>query len=824
MKKIFIQTITSLALFSVLFVGAWMLFDISGSVNGSVSFAQAAGNFEDGSDSVFQHIDGGGGGGGFGGGCGGCGGGGFGGFGGGFGGGGFGGGGGGGGFTPPTPPPPAPFCALDLTKDAIFWTTAEATTVTILPLTNSPAVAGASTNPGTAPGTTLFSGDFGNFIASNRAVIQQDLAAHGGPFVIDGFFANTLTADRLCSTVFPGSVSGPYQTDTYKTPHNNTVLMWMGSSWLQRGAKGFNSHFRNTFTCVVPSGGGVISPLSGSHTFIPPLGAGTHTYKLTATGPGGTDICQATVVVPPPPPPPPPGSPVCSLLASPDSLTPGNTSLLTWTTGNAVSFEINQGFGAVTPIGEGATTTPALTSTTTFTGTAKNANGDTVTCSATVSVGDTPPPPPPPPPPPGPACTLVASASSIKPGESIELSWTSLQVTSGFINNNVGTTSPVAAGSQTVFPSDDTLYTGTFTGPEGQAVCSVTVSIEKGGGGCTSNCGGGLNQPNVVLFNAPNEQPLAFVSLSQIPYTGFAAGPLLSFAFWGAVVLWSFILAYIFIGKESMRYLARQIFFGGAVSTAQNTDEILEQAPSEDTSSLEQEYFAQSVEHESAPHSAVPEGVLPNTEEPATLGIPALASVLESRAHAAGVLLSPEALQRALALAPERAETLRLFGDVLNKALQTIPREDGWILLSSEKMTSLMQGITKKKTTASNTPLTPFAPSSELIVGSVAERIVRATLSGNRDAAFSLVRDLEQSNVNPTKVVADIIKLCDRLYQARKDNAPLDNVALQEKMSSVSLEKIHTLATLFAGTLETTYALPYTGLKIALAEAFDNHT
>lgn len=58
------------------------------------------------------------------------------------------------------------------------------------------------------------------------------------------------------------------------------------------------------------------------------------------------------------------------------------------------------------------------------------------------------------------------------------------------------------------------------------------------------NCGG-LNQPHVLLYKKPVEQPLAALYLSQIPYTGFGGGPVAQAIFWSLLALWSAGVAYV---------------------------------------------------------------------------------------------------------------------------------------------------------------------------------------------------------------------------------------------------------------------------------------
>ncbi len=797
----------------LLFFGAWISFDIGNIFFDSHSFvAEAAGSFEDGTGGFFERIDGGGGGGGFGGGCGGCGGGGF------FGGGG---GGGGGGFTPTDPI--LPLCSLNLYRNTISWTTHDTVSVTISPLTNSPSL-GVTFAPN---GSQTFVPPLGVGTHSYK------LFAFG----IQGSVTcqETIVVPPLPPPPPPPPVDGP--TCTLDLSKQNIV-------WTTTNAAGLTL----APTTASPLVGNNLT-LSGSKVFNPNLGTGTHTYRLAVLGLNGDQVtCEESLTVPPPP---PPNAPFCELSATPSLVDSGDTTTLLWNTQNVTSLEIDQDIGLVVPTSGGSKVTPTITTTTTYTGTALASNGDTATCSATVTV--TPPPPPS-----GPSCTLSVNKAHINPGESIEVSWTSSNVTSGFVDHNVGTTSPVSSGFITIFPSDDTEYTGTFTGPNGDAVCSATVTIQKSV--CTGNCGGGINPPTVVLFDTPNEQPLAFVSLSQIPYTGFEAGVLLTFAFWFAVVLWSIAMTYIFVGKTSIRYLASHILgldtlihtrFNARRNTLSSDNgqhKHLElglegyEENDEAHASVESEYLSsvapaptQPIEHISAVDELV--SSLSTSTAPAPLhteesvssrqahdGIPDLMDVLESRANAAGVLVSGDTFHTVAELSNERSEVLKLFGDILNEAVKTLPRQDGWIHLSLPTLETIVSSLTLSIGTATPKPLTPFTSKSRIITDSAAERIVQAIVTGSRDEAFSLVKQLEESNVSATKVIADIATLCDQLYKARKDNTSLENVLLLEKAGEVPLERLHAVAVFFSEALSTTYALPYTGVKIALAQAFDNHT
>jgi len=75
-----------------------------------------------------------------------------------------------------------------------------------------------------------------------------------------------------------------------------------------------------------------------------------------------------------------------TLTASPQSVVPGGTTTLTWTSPNANSVTIDNGIGPVSPPAGGSVPTSPLTSTTTFTATATATNGTSATASVTVTV------------------------------------------------------------------------------------------------------------------------------------------------------------------------------------------------------------------------------------------------------------------------------------------------------------------------------------------------------------------------------------------------------------------------------------------------------
>jgi hypothetical protein len=137
-----------------------------------------------------------------------------------------------------------------------------------------------------------------------------------------------------------------------------------------------------------------------------------------------------------------------------------------------------------------------------------------------------------------PTCTITASASGYNynyNNRAVVLSWTSTNANSGYITPLVGTVAP--AGSTTVYPNQNTLYT-------------LTVS----GNGGTSSCQTYAGASNVVAAAvAP------YVALTQIPYTGF------DFGTFGNAIYWTLLVGF----AVAVSYLALY-FRGGAFAVVKS--------------------------------------------------------------------------------------------------------------------------------------------------------------------------------------------------------------------------------------------------------------
>jgi len=178
----------------------------------------------------------------------------------------------------------------------------------------------------------------------------------------------------------------------------------------------------------------------------------TITYTVTATGPGGTATASATITVTMPP-------PIVDILAVPETIQVGESSILTWSSIYADTGVIEPGIGSVDITGS---ITVSPTETTTYTITAMGPGG---TATEIVTVSVIPPP----------AVSMSVSADTIDFGESCTMSWDSTHASTFSIEPEIG--SVEASGSLTISPEDSITYTITATGPGGTATASVTVTV-----------------------------------------------------------------------------------------------------------------------------------------------------------------------------------------------------------------------------------------------------------------------------------------------------------------------------------------------------------
>jgi hypothetical protein len=572
---------------------------------------------------------------------------------------------------------------------------------------------------------------------------------------------------------------------------------------------------------------GSVTPVSGGSTSVTP--GTTTTYTGTVTSAGGSSTCSATVTVTPTPPAPiygcmdssatnynpaatsqtgvtctyPPApvygcmdpaatnfnpsatsqtgvtclyAPTCMLTSNPSSVQTGSLTSLSWTTTNASTFTIDNGVGAVTPVATGSVNSPTLTATTTFTGTATGAGGSAI-CTTIVIVTPMPPPPP------APVCALSATPSSIGKGEFSALSWTTSNATAFTIDNGVGAVTPIVAGSTSVSPAGITTYTGTATGAGGSATCSATISVSAigrpGGGGGGSGGGGGGVSPTFTLSALPHvaTQPLVFLYLSQIPYTGLDLGPIGTAVYW--VVLFGFALAVayfvLFSVAPRVNYALRN--FGVRVASALNA-----QAPVPAPAASMLAPRAPSIHLEMTPEA--PRGY---------------SSYDGFKSFAQGGALSIEDIVKSLSRAPRSAPVAPQKAE-----------PEAHIEPIYENVEPIYEHVE---------PVMAVAPTTEASSAPASTRgFASALVEGDREAVFAGLRQHVRGGGSPEQLLSAVTCLIDDVYRARIDSTVCDT-ELARRTARLDTPALEKLVTALSTAIDSSYTTGVTGAKLALTRA-----
>ena len=588
-------------------------------------------------------------------------------------------------------------------------------------------------------------------------------------------------------------------------------------------------------------GVGAVTPVPAGSTSVSPTV--TTTYPGTALGPDGSITCAATVTVTPKPPPPPP-TPSCPLTASENDIlvnfgtshfllssqseaaatygptsasVPAGTYDVTLASYDSHSVKGGQNqpneryylilkngstlVAQTNAIGDlpenddyktekvntNLVLSQALTTITAFHAAypdTSSPNSITPICAVFHPI--------PPPPPSAPICTLSASPTTVSSGGTSTLTWTTTNAITFSIDNNIGSTTPVAGGTiATTAITGDTTFTGTATSATGHTVtCSVTITIPPPPPpGCVSNCGGGGGNPtpHILLSTLPHvdEQPLAYLYLSQIPYTGLNLGPIGTMVYWAALVAWALALAYL-------------VLFG-AVPFANRS---LQTVGLRIKEALDLQGLAPAREH-IVPAVAV-EPAIPPIKKGGTYEAPRGYSAYEgfkSFAHEGS--LSIDDIVKGLAR---------------SHSVSVIPKPNVEPIRNVEPIYENVEPIYEniEPIMNENTPepeAVPATPAPTHVRGFVA-----ALVEGDRSAVFAGLRQHMRGAGAPEKLISEIACLLDDAYRARVDgtSSDADVARLVARLDTPTLEK---LVASLTTAIDSSYSAGATGAKIALTRA-----
>lgn len=530
----------------------------------------------------------------------------------------------------------------------------------------------------------------------------------------------------------------------------------------------------------------------------------TQTFTLTAANASSSDSCVVTVPVQPPVPTPLSCSANVTLGANPNSISRGGESTLTWTTTGVTGVSFDNG---ITATGLSGSTTVSPSDSTTYTLTATNGT-ETINCPVAVTVrtgggggggGSS-----------SPRCELSISDNKINPGDDVVLTWESTRATDITLEDETEddvlvTTSGLLSsakdrlldGKITVSPEEDTTYVLTVKRGSTTRKCTVDVEVDD----------------NIVLTEVRDQPLVAGIALTQVPYTGFEAGPILTLLFYTLLMAWALYVAYLLVIKRDVI---------GGLKLAGNT--VVEPSSRFIPEQVRPDVFVANVKAPEMPISTLPAN-LPIGTTPAVgyvnhvedeVASTEVAShqiddnemtKIENHAHAQHVLLSSDAIRHFIATTNTTTERTIALDQVIVAAKAQFPAEDGWVVLNEKRMQELcvVCAVNAQKAVES-TYIPAVVPQG---AGSLAEAIV----TGNVVAAYELIGN------RPMFALADAAADFDAVYRIRRGIEAKASELLMKETATLTNDQILKMIEALTGALDGAYNDEASAVKMAIMKA-----
>ena len=476
-----------------------------------------------------------------------------------------------------------------------------------------------------------------------------------------------------------------------------------------------------------------------------------------------------------------------SFTASDTSIDRGDSSRLAWNVTDADSVAIS----GISATGLTGTEDVSPSSDTTYVLTATKSGFNPIDCNVRIDVssggggggGSS-----------SPRCELEISDNRIDRGDEITLTWDSSRARELILTDDRGNTivttedrlsddkEELFDGEITLTPTRDTEYTLRVERGSRDRECTVDVEVED---------------DEIVLLETRDQAPLvAGISLTEVPYTGFEAGTVMTFLFYALLAAWALYITYVLVIPKTLLSAAPQLV------TPRNSADHMTSAES-----MRPDAFAAlstaSVATSTAAKAAAPANLPVATAEPVAAveeeTVVDTATGVENQAHLHQALLSSSAVQSLIAMTTDadRSETLT---KVIADAKGAYPLEDGWVVINQTRLTEL---------TTQPTP-TPTPTVTALTGnGSLAEAVV----TGNVVAAYELI------GTRPMFALADASADLDTLYRNRKGaNEPVSDLLTAATKDMTDVQIADMIAAL-TGALDGTYTDEASAVKMAIMKA-----
>jgi hypothetical protein len=475
-----------------------------------------------------------------------------------------------------------------------------------------------------------------------------------------------------------------------------------------------------------------------------------------------------------------------SFNASPNSIRRGSDVTLNWNVTDAdtvfISVIDETSFSGSEVVNPSNDTTYVLTAT---------LGGNTIECPASVTVstgggggGSS-----------SPRCELDISDQLISLGDEITLTWDTSRTEDVTLSDDEGniifsTTEMLSTdkddyldGSITLTPTRDTEYRLVAERGSRDETCRVEVEIED----------------DIVILETRDQQPLvAGISLTSVPYTGFEAGPFVTFMFYALLIAWAFYIAYLVVIRKQMTTVAETDTVSHTVASMQTAE------------ATRPDVFVQSVVTPTETQSQVTPDNLPVAEPQVGYAENQVSDTvvadIEDRAHTQKALLSSDAIRHFLATTDGSVERHEVLDEVIAEAKKVYPLEDGWIVINESRMKNLCEVCAEKAEQAPRS----FAPT---VVPQGSSSLAEAIITGNVMAAYEMIGH------RPMFALADAAADLDALYRKRQGEHKVVSELLEREAETLSDEQITNMINALTSALDGTYTSEASAVKIAIMKA-----
>ena len=403
-----------------------------------------------------------------------------------------------------------------------------------------------------------------------------------------------------------------------------------------------------------------------------------------------------------------------------------------------------------------------------------------------------------------PRCDLDISDTKITRGEEITLKWDTTRAREIKLVDDRGNVlfdtedmnsddaEDYEDGEIDLRPTRDTKYTLIVERGSRDRECEVEVEVEN----------------ELTVLQTRDQQPLvAGIALSNVPYTGFEAGPVLTLMFYLLLMAWALYVAYFLVLRQ------RSIISEGQVTVSEGPSTIMGAEHMKRAETVRPDVFPAAV---AASTATAPANLPTGTQEPKTVGyesyfgghavtmntVDAIVTELENRAHEQKALLSSDAIEYFMRSTEGEIERNAALDEVITEAKKHYPLEDGWIVINEARMQSLCEACVPTATTVPEQHL----PTGK---GSLAEAIV----TGNVAAAYAMIGN------RPMFALADAAADLDSVVRARQGKAVITSNLLKEETAKLTDSQIENMIKALTGALDGTYTDEASAVKMAIMKA-----